>query len=123
MTALTDRPQPTETPGTDRLRGRNRVLTITVLVLAVAVLALGAWVIYDLTTESETTGNASIEEVLGDYRSAMGENFGESLDPEAYQAVTTDDFVLHRYTYRQFGDQFDAWYEPYPVYAVSGGFK
>lgn len=120
MTATTDRPQHTERPEADRLKGRNRVLTITVVVLAVALLGLGAWVIYDLTTESETTGNAEIEQLLSDYRSAVGENVGESLDPEASRAVTTDDFVLHEYTYRQFGDQFDAWYEPHPVHAVQG---
>jgi len=51
MSAVTDRPPPVDVAQFDRLWRRNRGLTIIVVMLAVGLLALGAWVIYDLTTE------------------------------------------------------------------------
>jgi hypothetical protein len=70
-----------------RARRRSRVLTAVVVVLFVAVVALGAWVMYDLTTGSDTAVPGDIEQVIDDYRTAWME-----ADEETWRAVVTDDF-------------------------------
>ncbi len=105
MTILEDRPQQYADPQLETLKRRNRFLIITVVMLVVGVLALGAWVIYDVTAGSDTPTNAEIEQLLDDYNAALGPEAGEGFDVDAYRAVVTDDFVLNIFYYRQFGEQ------------------
>lgn len=93
MTALTDRPDETAEE-LARARKRDRFLIATVVVLAVALLGVGAWVIYDLATVSDTANSdtaipAEVEQVLNDYNSAWEQN-----DANAFRTLVTDDYIL-----------------------------
>ena len=91
MTALTEQSVRLDDQKLARLQRRLRALTTTVIVLAVALIGLGAWVIYDLVTESDTAATGEIETLLEDYQTAWNE-----YDGEAFLALVTDNFV-HEY--------------------------
>ena len=81
---------PTDTP--ERTRpGPVRSLTITVAVLAVALAGLGAWVLYDLATKSDTAVTAEIDQLFENYTAAY-----DNHDPEALRALITDDFMIYQ---------------------------
>lgn len=115
MTALEDRPQQVDAPILDSLERRNRVLTITVTILTVALLALAAWVIYDLSTGSDSTGNAEITQLLDDYTAALGPGDADTWDPNALRDLVTDDFAVEERYYRQFGDTLARSFDTFPL--------
>jgi TRAP-type mannitol/chloroaromatic compound transport system permease large subunit len=89
MTTVAHEPDQVDIEELNRARQRNRILGTVVVVLAVAILALGAWLIYGLATDTETTATAEIDQVLTDYRTAADET-----DLDAFRAIVTDDFVV-----------------------------
>ena len=89
MTALTEKPGRVTGDQSGRLMGRLRAMTITVVVLAVAVLGLGAWLIYDTVTGSDTAVSGEIETLLDDYVAAWND-----YDSEAFLALVTDDYTF-----------------------------
>lgn len=91
MTVVTDRPSEVAGGETARLRGRIRNMTIAIVVMAVALIGLGAWVVYDIVTESDTAVSADIETLLDDYTTAWN-----SHDGDAFRALVADNYV-HEY--------------------------
>lgn len=88
MTVVTDNRSEVAGGETARLRGRIRNMTIAIVVMAVALIGLGAWVIYDLVAESETTVSGEVEALLDDYTAAWND-----YDGAGFLALVTDDFV------------------------------
>lgn len=85
-----------ETPSAERLETaerHNRWLVVTIIVLAVMLVALGAWVVYGLTSESETAASGEINALYDDYVATWMEQ-----DSEAFVDLTTAD-----YTFTSFG--------------------
>jgi hypothetical protein len=93
MTALTER-QTQGSPEIDRLHRRVRALTITVVVLAVALVGLGAWMIYDYATSSDTAVTSEVDTLLDDYMAAWND-----YDADVFLALVTDG-----YTFEGFGE-------------------
>jgi hypothetical protein len=95
MTTLTDREETTTTE-TETDRGRtghpdrgNRTLKAIVIALTVALIGLGAWVIIDRSSTSETAVSADVAEVMDDYLDAWN-----NYDGDAFLEVTTSDFTF-----------------------------
>ncbi len=88
MTTLTDR-RTQESPDLERLHARIRNLTITVIVLAIALLGLGAWMVYDYTTGSDTAVTGDIESLVDDYNAAWN-----NYDADAFLALVTDNYTF-----------------------------
>ena len=104
MTTFKDRPQHVDTPPIDTLERRSRILTITVTILSAVVLVLGAWIVNDLSTGSDSPTNAAITQLLDDYTAALGPGAAEAWDAKAFGNVVTDDFAIGEFYYRLFGD-------------------
>ena len=104
MTTLEDRNQQADAPLLDTLHRRNRALIIAVTISSVALLVLAAWVIYDLSTGSDSKTNAEITRLLDDYTAALGPGETDAWNPGAFQGLVTDDFAVEERYYRQFGD-------------------
>lgn len=62
----------------------NRWLIAAVVVLAIAVVALGAWVVYDLTTDSSAVP-AEVEALVEDYMNALSTYDGDALMATMYE--------------------------------------
>jgi cytochrome c-type biogenesis protein CcmH/NrfG len=78
----------------NRLRNRNRWLTVAVAVLLVALLALGAWLVFGTRGQSPTAAPAEIQQLMEDYIGAWNDH-----DADAIEALVTPDF-----TFRPFDD-------------------
>lgn len=86
--------EPTPTKELETTKRNNHWLIIAVVVLAAALLGLGAWVIYDLSTESDIAATSGIDAVYDDYLAAYANG-----DPDAFVAATTA-----AYMFRSFGE-------------------
>jgi hypothetical protein len=97
MKTLTDREETTTTTtGTEVDRGRtehpdkgNRTLMAIVIALTVALVGLGAWVIIDRTSTSDTALSDDVAQVWDDYMDAWN-----NYDGDAYLELTTDDYTF-----------------------------
>lgn len=94
MTTLTEKPADQTGLEVRRLQGRLRAMTIAVVLLAVAVIGLGAWVIYDLVSQSDTAVTGEVESLLDDYTTAWNAHDGEAFL----------DLVTASYTFEYAGD-------------------
>jgi hypothetical protein len=95
MISVTERP-PEISEGQ---RVRVRPWIIAVMVLGVAVVCLGAWVLYEQTTSSDTSGTAvtaEIDQLIDDYLRAWEED-----DEAVIRAAVTQAFVINEYIYVQ----------------------
>lgn len=81
-------------------RSGSRLLQATIAVLGVVVIALGAWLVYDQTTQASVP--ADVEQVFSDYLTAV-----EEEDDVAFRAIATGDFVFLEYTYTRGADRQD----------------
>ena len=86
MTDVTDRP-PTKAAEVDSVKRTNRLLVITVVVLAMALVGLGAWALLD-DGSSEAAPPAAVEQVIASYEEARN-----TLNPELFESIVTDDFT------------------------------
>jgi hypothetical protein len=84
MMAMTER-QTLAPPGSLRRRARN--LTITAIVLAGALIGLTAWLVYDLSAESETAVTSEVQTLVDDYLGAWNE-----YDGDAFMELITGDY-------------------------------
>ena len=93
MTTLTDREEtttttrtevPTEHPSTG-----NRALKAIVIVLTLALVGLGAWVIIDRNSTSDTAVSDDVAQVWDDYAEAWS-----NYDGDAFLELTTDDYTF-----------------------------
>ena len=88
-TLTTDVKQPAA-PGHGRDAPRaSRLLVTLVAVLAAAVVALGAWVVIDQTSTSDTAVTGEIQQLLDDYHAAWND-----ADGDAYLSLVTDNAVF-----------------------------
>lgn len=87
MTTLSDKSAPTAGREAQRLHDRLRAMTITVVVLAVALVGLGAWVICDQASRSDTAATSDIQKLLDSYTTAWNDD-----DSDAFVALVTDDY-------------------------------
>lgn len=70
MTVDTEQFATTESPSPDRMRRKNRILTITVIVLAAGLITVGGWLISELasgSTEGQQAGFPTGTFVVGAY--------------------------------------------------------
>jgi hypothetical protein len=74
----------------DLAKRPNRALIVAVFVLAAVVLGLGAWVVYDQTSSSQTAVNEEIQALLDDYLATWN-----NQDGEAFLELVTDSYTLH----------------------------
>ena len=95
MTTLTDREEKTTT-GTEVDRGQsgkpdraNRTLKAIVIVLTVALVGLGAWVIIDRSSTSETAPSDDVAQLWDDYTDAWNNS-----DGDAFLELTTPDYTF-----------------------------
>ncbi len=90
MTAPTKPPeQRVDDPSLDRARSRIRFLTITVVVLAIALIGLGAWLVSERATSSETAVTEEIQSVVDDYLAAWN-----TYDGDTFLELVTSDYAL-----------------------------
>ena len=89
MTSVADQPQ-AEATDLDKLRRRNRGLTVAVVALAVVVVGLGVWVVSDMTAAQGTAAPADIEQLIEDYYATAND-----YDADAADALITDEFVAY----------------------------
>jgi hypothetical protein len=79
----------------------NHWLIVAVVVLAVALVALGAWVMYDQSSEPETAASAELTSLYDDYVGAYVDG-----DEDAFLAVTTEEYTFHSFgTIRERAEQ------------------
>lgn len=95
MTTLTDREEKTRT-GTEVEQGQsgrpdrgNRTMTVIAIALAVALVGLGAWVIIDRSSTSETAPSDDIAQLWDDYTAAWNNS-----DADAFLELTTPDYTF-----------------------------
>ena len=90
MTGLTPEPELVDAARVERATGRRRLPVITAMVLVGALIGLGAWVVYDRDTVSETAVTGEIQSVVDDYLATWN-----SVDAEAFLELVTTNYVLH----------------------------
>lgn len=86
MATITEPPPTKELETTKR---NNHWLIVAVVILAAALLGLGAWVIYDQSSGSETAANSEISALYDDYVTAYANS-----DPDAFTEVTTTNYTF-----------------------------
>ena len=91
MTTLLNRTEQLDTAQIDKIKRRNRVLTISVGVLTAALIALGAWIIFDDGSADQPDVAAELDQLFEDYVEAFN-----AYDADALQALITDDYVLYK---------------------------
>lgn len=69
-------------------RRNNHWLVATVVLLALALVAMGAWTIYDGTSEPVTAATSEVQSLYDDYLTAW-----TNADSEAFLDTTTEDFT------------------------------
>ncbi len=84
MTTMIDSEETGAVPRLETMERRTRGLGIAVVILAGLVLALGAWIIYDISQGASTAPSAEMTQLLDDYDSAWN-----NYDAEAFLALTT----------------------------------
>jgi hypothetical protein len=93
MTTLTDREETTTTTRTEvpteHPHTGHRALKAIVIVLTLALVGLGAWVIIDRNSTSDTAVSDDVAQVWDDYSEAWS-----NYDGDAFLELTTDDYTF-----------------------------
>lgn len=94
MTTLTDREETTTQTEVHEGRtmhpgGSNRTLKAIVIALTIALVGLGAWVIIDRSSTSETAVSADVAQLWDDYTDAWN-----NYDGDAFLALVTPDYTF-----------------------------